>query len=213
MSISNVSTNTTTSSASSYTSTVTSKKNGANSTTNATASAAVETPGAVYEPSSNTTNKKATYVKIANKDLVDRMEADLERRTSQMKSLVEKLMLGQGKSIADATDLWSFLRKGNFEVDAETKAQAQKDISEGGYWSVENTSDRIVDFAVALAGDDKNLLSKMKDAFLKGYEKAEKTWGGELPEISQKTYDAVLSKFDSLLNDDKNDGNSEKTES
>ena len=40
----------------------------------------------------------------------------------------------------------------------------------------------------------------MKNAFLKGYEQAEETWGGKLPEISQKTYDAVLAKFDKLMN-------------
>ena len=46
----------------------------------------------------------------------------------------------------------------------------------------------------------------MRDAFLKGYEKAEKTWGGKLPEISKKTYDAVLEKFDKLMNP-KTEGN------
>ena len=39
----------------------------------------------------------------------------------------------------------------------------------------------------------------MKDAFIKGYKQAEKQWGGELPEISKKTYDAVMEKFDKLL--------------
>ena len=40
----------------------------------------------------------------------------------------------------------------------------------------------------------------MREAFLKGYKKAEKTWGGKLPDISQRTYDAVLDKFDKLTN-------------
>ena len=38
----------------------------------------------------------------------------------------------------------------------------------------------------------------MRNAFKKGYEQAEKTWGGKLPEISQKTYDAVMEGFDKL---------------
>ena len=29
-----------------------------------------------------------------------------------------------------------------------------------------------------------------------GFKQATEAWGGELPEISQKTYDAVMSKFD-----------------
>lgn len=85
-----------------------------------------------------------------------------------------------------------------FTVDAETKAKAQKDIAEDGYWGVEQTSDRIVSFATALAGDDSKALEKMRDAFVKGYKQAEKQWGGKLPDISQRTYDAVMKKFDSL---------------
>ena len=38
----------------------------------------------------------------------------------------------------------------------------------------------------------------MRNAFKKGYEQAEKTWGGKLPEISRKTYDAVMEGFDKL---------------
>ena len=67
-----------------------------------------------------------------------------------------------------------------------------------GYWGVEQTSDRIVSFATALAGDDSKALEKMRDAFVKGYKQAEKQWGGKLPDISQRTYDAVMKKFDSL---------------
>ena len=83
-------------------------------------------------------------------------------------------------------------------MDAATKAQAQADIAEDGYWGVEQTSSRIVDFAVALTGGDPDKVEEMREAFKKGFKQAEKTWGGELPEISQKTYDAVMKKFDKL---------------
>ncbi|MDE5825047.1 MAG: hypothetical protein K2H91_10270, partial [Lachnospiraceae bacterium] len=69
-----------------------------------------------------------------------------------------------------------------------------------GYCVVKQTSDLIVSFATALAGNDSKQLEKMRDSFLKGYKQAEKTWGGKLPEISQKTYDAVLEKLDKLMN-------------
>ncbi|MBD5452617.1 MAG: hypothetical protein HDR25_08255, partial [Lachnospiraceae bacterium] len=69
-----------------------------------------------------------------------------------------------------------------------------------GYWGVKQTSERILSFATALAGNDSKNLEKMRDAFLKGYKQAEKTWGGELPDISKRTYDAVLEGFDKLMN-------------
>ena len=41
----------------------------------------------------------------------------------------------------------------------------------------------------------------MREAFKKGYKQAEKTWGGELPEISKQTYDAVMAGFDKMAED------------
>ena len=158
--------------------------------------------GVVYEPSKEATAEAVTtkQSKVADPDLVAKLQADADQRVAQFKALVEQLMSKQANTFGQATDIWQFLREGNFEVDAATKAQAQADIAEDGYWGVEQTSDRIIDFAKALAGDDREKLNNMLEGFKKGYEQAEKTWGGKLPELSQKTYDAVLKKFDKLIN-------------
>ena len=154
---------------------------------------------AVYEPSdaSTTTDTvKKTYTQ--NTELIAKLKADADERTAQLKSIVEKLISGQGNALGMADDMWSFLRTGDFTVDAETKAQAQADIADDGYWGVEQTSDRIIDFATALTGGDPDKLEEMREAFKEGYEQATKTWGDELPEISKKTYEAVMQKFDDL---------------
>ena len=150
--------------------------------------------GVIYEPSITETTTAKTYK--PNTDLINKLKADAEARTAQLRSLVEKIMLGQGNAIGTADDMWSFLRTGNFTVDAATKAQAEADIAEDGYWGVNQTSDRIVDFAKALTGGDPDKIEEMQEAFIKGFKMAEETWGGELPEISKKTYDAVLEKFE-----------------
>lgn len=152
--------------------------------------------GVVYEPSNTPSATPSKKVYKQDTELVNKLKADADARTAQLRSLVEKIMLGQGNAIGTADDMWSFLRTGNFTVDAATKAQAQADIAEDGYWGVKQTSDRIIDFAKALCGGDPDKIEDMKAAFEKGFKQAEKTWGGELPEISQKTYDAVLEKFD-----------------
>ena len=36
----------------------------------------------------------------------------------------------------------------------------------------------------------------MRNAFEKGFKKAEQIWGGELPDISKRTYEATMKKFD-----------------
>lgn len=165
----------------------------------ATEAKAAEEAGVVYEKSgaSATDSSKVTY---ANPTLVAQLKQDAENRTAQLQSLVEKLMLQQSGTAAKAEgSIWDALRTGKIEVDPETRAQAQKDIAEDGYYGVKQTSDRILDFAQALAGQDPDKLEKMREAFKKGYEQAEKTWGGELPEISKQTFDAVMSKFDDLI--------------
>lgn len=133
------------------------------------------------------------------KAIVSQLKADQEKRQSQLADLVHSMMSKQTNTFGQANNMWQFLAKGDFTVDAATRKKAQEDISEDGYWGVKQTSDRIVQFATALAGNDSKQLEKMRDAFLKGYEKAEKTWGGKLPDISKRTYDAVLEKFDKLM--------------
>ena len=152
--------------------------------------------GVVYEPSKQEPVDSSKKIYKQDTALINKLKADVEARTAQFRSLVEKLIMGQGNAIGTADDIWSFLRKGDFTVDAATKAQAQADIAEDGYWGVEQTSDRIIDFAKALTGGDPDKIEEMKEAFEKGFKQAEKTWGGKLPEISQKTYDAVFEKFD-----------------
>lgn len=155
-----------------------------------------EETGVIYEPSSSQETVTSAKKYKPNAELAGKLKADAEARTSQLQSLVQKLMAGQGNAIGTANDMWSFLRTGNFTVDAATKAQAQADIAEDGYWGVTQTSDRILDFAKAISGGDPDKLEEMRAAFEKGFKKAEKTWGGKLPEISQKTYTAVMEKFD-----------------
>ena len=170
--------------------------------------------GVVYEKSADAENKAAS-VKVKTVDheaIVAKMKQDAEEQTAQLRSIVEKLILGQGKasSIAGAKegentltneeDMWKFLAKGDFTVDAATKAQAQADIADDGYWGVEKTSDRILDFAKALAGNDPGKAQQLLDAFKEGYKKAEETWGDKLPDISSRTYEAVEKKFNDWMN-------------
>lgn len=163
----------------------------------ASESASAADTGVVYEASSESSDKVSAVKKYTpNTELVNKLKADAEERTAQLRSIVEKLISGQGNAIGTSDDIWSFLRTGNFTVDAETKAQAQADIAEDGYWGVEQTSDRILDFAKALCGGDPSKIETMRKAFQDGFDMATKTWGGKLPDISQRTYEATMKKFD-----------------
>lgn len=167
----------------------------ANEKVNVQKEVATQEAAAVYEPG---TAKEVPGKKVANPELVSYLKSESAARVEQLRQLVSQLICGQGKAIGTADDMWKFLASGDFTVDPATKAQAQADIAEDGYWGVEATSDRIVDFAVALAGNDPDKLEEMRAAFEKGFKQATETWGGKLPDISQRTYDAVQKKFDKL---------------
>ena len=154
--------------------------------------------GVVYEKSSDQTS--GTVTKKTDYALINKLKADAEERTSQLRSLVEKMMTTQGVAIGTADSMWSFLAKGDFTVDEATRAQAQADIADDGYWGVDQTSDRILDFAKALSGNDPEKADLLLDAFKKGFKEATKSWGQDLPDISQRTYDAVVEKFNKWKN-------------
>lgn len=161
-----------------------------------------EDTGVVYEPSASaTSNAGKTYTQ--NTELVNKLKADAEARTKQLQDIVTKLMTKQGVTYNHANGLKSIFEA--LEVDPATRAQAQADIAEDGYWGVKQTSERIFDFAKALTGGDPEKMEEMREAFLKGFKQAEEMWGDSLPEISQKTYGAVLEKFDSYANENSNE--------
>jgi len=172
--------------------------------TSESASTAANESGVVYEKSEvengSSSSVKKTYT--PNTELVQKLKSDQAAQQQNLLNIVNKMMNKQatayGQANSGSEDMWQFLASGNFTVDAATKAQAQADIAEDGYWGVNQTSERILDFANALTGGDPDKIEDMRDAFLKGYKQAEKTWGGSLPEISKQTYEAVLKGFDKM---------------
>ncbi len=133
--------------------------------------------------------------------IVKQLQADQDRQKESMMSMVRD-MLGQQASLAtgDNSSIWKFLASGNFTVDAQTKADAQAAISEDGYYGVKQTSERLFQFAQALAGDDVDKMKEMQEAIAKGFKMATGEWGKELPEICQNTLDAVNQKFEDYYN-------------
>ena len=122
---------------------------------------------------------------------------------AELTGIVQKMLNGQGKAYSLATgddSIWKYLASGEYTVDELAKKKAQEDISEDGYWGVKQTSDRILDFAKALAGNDPSKANELLDAFDKGYKQATKEWGKDLPDISKQTYDAVHKKFEEWAN-------------
>lgn len=153
--------------------------------------------GAVYEPG-KVEEKKATY-SINKKSAADRaaiveqMKKDLANRKNQLSDLVSQ-MLSKQAGTSKLANLFTPDKLRN--VSAEDIAKAKDDISEDGYWGVKQTSQRLFDFASALAGDDVEKMKEMQAAMEKGFKQATKAWGQELPGICKDTLNAANKLFD-----------------
>ena len=158
--------------------------------------------GVVYDKSEEKKDNSTYSInKMSASDreaVVSKLKSAAEQRQQQLISLVEKTLSGQVGAYGKATgnDIWRILASGDFTVDPATKAQAQKDISEDGYWGVKQTSQRLFDFASALAGDDVEKMKEMQAAMEKGFKLATKAWGKELPGICKDTMDAANKLFE-----------------
>lgn len=130
--------------------------------------------------------------------LVQSLKVDLDNQMSRFTNMMMKTFQKQGitANLANGNDFWKMIASGNFTVDSQTRAEAQEAISENGYWGVSQTSQRIFDFAYALAGDDVDKMKEMQAAVEKGFQQAGAAWGGELPSICGNTHTAVSKLFD-----------------
>lgn len=158
---------------------------------------------AVYEKATQESTKTPYSINKMSKEdraaLVKQLKADQESRQNSLTNLVSQMLGKQAGvyGIANGDDsIWKIFANGNFTVDEAAKAQAQEDISEDGYWGVKQTSQRLFDFASALAGDDEDKMRQMQSAMEKGFKQATSAWGRDLPDISNQTLDAANKLFE-----------------
>ena len=164
---------------------------------NETSKAAASDVAAVYEKSSGT-EQKATYSinKMSSEDraaLVQKLKQDQADRQNQLAQLVQKMFSDQA-GVSKLSDLFSPENLKN--VSQADIDKAKEDISEDGYWGIKQTSQRLFDFASALAGDDPEKMKEMQAAIEKGFKEATGAWGDELPDICKDTLAATNKMFD-----------------
>lgn len=134
--------------------------------------------------------QKATYAK-PDTATIERLKEESNQSHRQLRDMVAQLLERQGLTFKDLDTFG-----GDIPIDNQTRIEAQAAIDEGGPYSPENTSDRIVDFAKAISGGDKSKLKVLRGAIEKGFEEAAKAFGGKLPEISKETHTLIMDKLD-----------------
>ncbi len=140
-----------------------------------------------YIPS-NHQPKQGTYKKPKiDHSTIQKLKEDSERTYQHLRHMVEQLLKEQGLTFHEVDKL---------EINEETRLEAQSMIAEDGPLSSEKVSDRIVAFAKAISGGDKEKIGLLRSAIEEGFRAAEEAFGGVLPEISQKTFQLIMEKLD-----------------
>jgi hypothetical protein len=139
--------------------------------------------------------------KKANASEIEALQKQAEQTAENLKEMVGRLLYKQAKYAG----LAGMYGKNVSETDSTSVTQASQAISDDGDFGVEAVSNRIVDFAVKVSGGDTTKLDELKAAIKKGFDQAGMEFGGDLPGISSKTYDAVMTKLDKGAKGDTSD--------
>ncbi len=140
---------------------------------------------------------------ISHKDF-EKMVFETEQKTKQLTTLVSTLFNTQANKFSVAgydelsymtKEMQNSLEHNTLYADADTIAKAKEDISEDGYYGVNQTSDRLVNFAKALSGGDASNIELLRDAVIDGFSAVSNDLDN-LPDICKDTFNATMDKFD-----------------
>ena len=130
------------------------------------------------------TDSAVTYTKPV---MVDGM---VEKGYEMLRKLVTSMLEEQG------IDYKISMGPATVDISTISQEEAAELIADDGYFGVEQTSDRIVNFAIAIAGGDVSKLEAIKEGVETGFNEALEIFGGSLPDISYNTLDAIMEKLD-----------------
>jgi len=82
-----------------------------------------------------------------------------------------------------------------------SQSEAAELVSEDGLFGIKQTSERIANFVINGSAGDEDRMHAGREGMIQGFKEAEAMWGGELPEISQKTMQAAIEMVDMAMND------------
>ena len=156
----------------------------------------------------NSNSIKTNITEKLSKEEATEIRAQIDQNA---KDILLKSVNVQGKLVSQNVDFeeaygdfQGFLKDIGYEgkpLAELSKDEAAELVSEDGIFGIKQTSERIANFVISGSGGDEDMLRAGREGMLQGFKDAEKMWGGELPEISQKTMQAALEMVDKAMYD------------
>jgi hypothetical protein len=155
------------------------------------------------------TNIKTNFTEKISKDEVKEIKEAISQnaREIMMSSTTVQSSVAVSnaeKFKADYEEFQAFLKDVGYDgkpIAELSQDEAAELVSEDGFFGIDQTSERIANFVINGAGGDESLLRAGREGMLQGFKDAEAMWGGELPEISQKTMQKALELVDKAMYD------------
>lgn len=127
---------------------------------------------------------------------LDALLAESDRQAQEIINLILPAVEQQGLNLSKVVS-----GEQKLSADPATIEAAKAATADGGEFSIEKVSERILDFAKAQIGDDPSKLASVRAAVEKGFEDAAQALGGTLPELSEKTRANIMATFDRWQDD------------
>ena len=146
------------------------------------------------------TKKSAQKKEVDNSDKTEFTKTVAQTKADHLASVVDTQISHQASKYTYNTKQIELSDELKSQIEEATGKKIEEENTESeDYWGAEATAKRIFDFAKSLAGDDSKYADTLKEAFIKGFGLAEKSYGGKdkLPKVCYETYDKVIDMFDS----------------
>jgi len=153
-------------------------------------------------------NIKTSFTEKISKDEASELRAKISENANEMMLKSSSIQVNLSNSTdmfaENYEDFQSFLSDIGYEgkpIAELSQGEAAELISEDGIFGIKQTSERIANFVINGSGGDEDMMRAGREGMLQGFKEAEAMWGGELPEISQKTMQASLEMVDKAMAD------------
>ena len=151
---------------------------------------------------------KTNFTEKISKDEATELRAQIRENANAMMlnstSIQANILSPQDQFAKDYEDFQSFLSGIGYEggpIAELSQEEATELVSEDGFFGITQTSERIANFVINGAGGNESTMRAGREGMLLGFAQAEQMWGGELPEISQKTMQAAIEMVDKAMHE------------
>ena len=151
---------------------------------------------------------QTNFTEKISKDDAKEIRAQISQTANEMMfkstSIQTSVLSSADQFKVNYEDFQSFLSDIGYEgkpIAELSQDEAAALVSEDGIFGIKQTSERIANFVINGSGGDEDRMRAGREGMIQGFKDAEKMWGGELPEISQKTMQKAIEMVDKAMHD------------